>query len=174
MTAPKLPEDVERAIAQFAHAARAEATDPTQRAIDFASEKATALRAAIAAHVAPPVSASFEEALTGLDVEPRHDPARYTTTYDILGLDDVRAAHRAEVDAMREERNDAQKRLAAAIIEATDASIAHAEAVRVAVEAEREACAALVRPERFGTRECSCDTLAEDAVEAILARGAKS
>ena len=43
---------------------------------------------------------SFDAALAALDVEPRHAPARYTTTYDILGLDDVRAAHRAEVDRL--------------------------------------------------------------------------
>jgi hypothetical protein len=62
-----------------------------------------------AAHVAPPVSASFEAALAALDVEVEMDLGRGVTFHTILGLDAVRAAH--------------------------------AEAVRVAVEAEREACA---------------------------------
>lgn len=47
---------------------------------------------------APPVSASFEESLTGLDYEVTHHPDRMVTTYAIVGLDAVRAAHRAEVE----------------------------------------------------------------------------
>ena len=160
----RLPEDVERAMQEALAASHdfgaTDSTDPALRDAaqrDIAAE--AALRAAIAAHVAPPgepvawqivardgtpaiayasldsamehigpgetmrplftrpappVSASFEETLTGLDVEPTHHPDRMVTTYTILGLDDVRAAH--------------------------------AEAVRVAVEAEREACAALFDP----------------------------
>ncbi len=54
----------------------------------------------IAAHVAPPVSASFEEALKGVDVEHAHHTDEMITTHIILGLDDVRAAHRAEVDRL--------------------------------------------------------------------------
>ena len=49
---------------------------------------------------APPVSASFDAALAALDVEPTHHPDRMVTTYAIVGLDDVRAAHRAEVDRL--------------------------------------------------------------------------
>ena len=56
---------------------------------------------------------SFDAALAALDVEPTHHTDRMVTTYDILGLDAVRAAHRAEVER----------------------------AVREAVEQEREACA---------------------------------
>lgn len=44
----------------------------------------------------------FDAALAALDVEPTHHPDRMVTTYDILGLDAVRAAHRAEVDALRD------------------------------------------------------------------------
>ena len=45
---------------------------------------------------------SFDAALAALDVEPTHHTDRMVTTYDILGLDAVRAAHRAEVDALRD------------------------------------------------------------------------
>lgn len=49
---------------------------------------------------------SFDAALAALDVEPTHHTDRMVTTYDILGLDAVRAAHRAEVErAVAEERN---------------------------------------------------------------------
>ncbi len=51
---------------------------------------------------------SFDAALAAIDVEETLHPDRMLVTHDILGLDDVRAAH--------------------------------AEAVRVAVEAERAAC----------------------------------
>lgn len=164
--APGLPQDVERALTEAITRAASIGYDgaPDDKyfggeALDVAldrgmeSDKTAALRAAIAAHVAPggesvawqivardgtpaiayasldsamehigpgetmrplftrpapPVSASFEEALAGLDAERSLDgysQVQYTT---ILGLDDVRAAH--------------------------------AEAVRVAVEAERGEC----------------------------------
>jgi hypothetical protein len=49
---------------------------------------------------------SFDAALAALDVEPTHHPDRMVTTYDILGLDAVREAHRAEVErAVAEERD---------------------------------------------------------------------
>lgn len=52
-----------------------------------------------------PGDTPFDAALAALDVEPRHDAARMVTTYDILGLDAVRAAHRAEIErAVAEER----------------------------------------------------------------------
>ena len=60
-----------------------------------------------------PAPLAFDAAIAALDVEPTHHPDRMVTTYDILGLDAVRAAHRAEVER----------------------------AVREAVEQEREACA---------------------------------
>lgn len=40
----------------------------------------------------------FDAALAALDVEPTHHTDRMVTTYAIVGLDDVRAAHRAEVE----------------------------------------------------------------------------
>lgn len=98
-------------------------------------------RAVEKARHAAPSPTPFDAALAALDVEAVDRKDSGVTVHEIVGLDDVRAAHRAEVDA--------------------------------AVKAEREACAALVRPERFGTRECSCDTLAEDVAAAIRARGAK-
>lgn len=60
-----------------------------------------------------PAPLAFDAALAALDVEPTHHTDRMVTTYDILGLDAVRAAHRAEVER----------------------------AVREAVEQERDACA---------------------------------
>lgn len=45
-----------------------------------------------------PGDTPFDAALAALDVEPTHHPDRMVTTYDILGLDAVRAAHRAEVE----------------------------------------------------------------------------
>lgn len=48
---------------------------------------------------------AFDAAIAALDVEPTHHTDRMVTTYDILGLDAVRAAHRAEVErAVAEER----------------------------------------------------------------------
>ena len=111
-----------------------------------------------------------------LDVEPTHHPDKMVTTYAILGLDDVRAAHRREVaeqvDAIRKERDEARGdargnylnilevtalartgtgpvKYADPVLEDAAAAVrvllqeraAHAEAVRVAVEKEREACA---------------------------------
>ena len=81
---------------------------------------------------------TFKDALAKIDMEFDYSPDR-GWTHTILGLKEVEAAHRAEVER--------------------------------AVAEEREACAALVRPERFGTRECSCDTLAEDVAAEIRARG---
>lgn len=46
---------------------------------------------------ATPAPDPFDAALAALDVEPRHDAARMVTTYDILGLDAVRAAHREAI-----------------------------------------------------------------------------
>ena len=127
----RLPEDVERAIADYAAAVTGAAAIHFDRFDKYVAclsttDALTALRAAIraaldkrgevspaagasAAHVAPPVSASFDAALAALDVENDYAPDR-GTTYQIVGLDDVRAAH--------------------------------AEAVRVAVEAERARCMA--------------------------------
>ena len=52
-----------------------------------------------------PGDTAFDAALAALDVEPTHHTDRMVTTYDILGLDAVRAAHRAEVErAVKEER----------------------------------------------------------------------
>lgn len=49
---------------------------------------------------------TLDAALAALDVEPTHHTDRMVTTYDILGLDAVRAAHRAEVErAVAEERD---------------------------------------------------------------------
>ncbi len=49
---------------------------------------------------APPVSASFDAALAAIDVEATHHTDKMITTHTILGLDGVRAAHRAEVDRL--------------------------------------------------------------------------
>ena len=43
---------------------------------------------------------SFDAALAAIDVEETLHPDRMLVTHDILGLDDVRAAHRAEVDRL--------------------------------------------------------------------------
>lgn len=51
------------------------------------------------------IATSFEAALAALDVEPTHHTDRMVTTYDILGLDAVRAAHRAEVERAVAERD---------------------------------------------------------------------
>ena len=87
MTAPALPEDVERAL-------QAAASAQVAFGIDVSAENATttinawqALRAAIAAHVAPPVSASFEESLTGLDVEAVERRDNGVTVHDNVELD---------------------------------------------------------------------------------------
>lgn len=45
---------------------------------------------------------SFDAALAAIDVEETLHPDRMLVTYTILGLDAVRAAHRAEVDALRD------------------------------------------------------------------------
>lgn len=49
-----------------------------------------------------PGDTPFDAALAALDVEVNINAHRQVTTYDILGLDAVRAAHRAEVDALRD------------------------------------------------------------------------
>ena len=94
----------------------------------------------------------FDAALAALDVEPTHHTDRMVTTYDILGLDAVRAAHRAEVER----------------------------AVREAVEQERDACrvacigvlcAARGRGALLGDLAKSW---VEECIAAIRARGAKS
>ena len=94
----------------------------------------------------------FDAALAALDVELTHHPDRMVTTYAILGLDAVRAAH--------------------------------AEAVRVAVEAERgeceKACQGVIDALNKDV-DCPLRVVhayevhgAEKCITAIRARGAKS
>jgi hypothetical protein len=121
--APGLPQDVAITLAVYTEAVRENAVIPftvghldsresallaalraailaAMRAATAGSGAASAASAASAAHVAPPVSASFEEALTGLDVEALDRLDNGAVVWGILGLDDVRAAHRAEVDRL--------------------------------------------------------------------------
>ena len=99
-----------------------------------------------------PGDTPFDAALAALDVEPTHHPDRMVTTYAIVGLDAVRAAH--------------------------------AEAVRVAVEAERgeceKACQGVIDALNKDV-DCPLRVVhayevhgAEKCITAIRARGAKS
>lgn len=99
------------------------------RAATAGSGAASAASAGSAAHVAPPVSASFEAALAALDVEPTHHPDRMVTTYAILGLDDVRAAHAEAVRvAVEKERAECEKACERFASRYFDASILHGSA----------------------------------------------
>lgn len=116
--APALPEDVERAkVAAWEAAHDSLRDDVLHNADGFDNDIVNHFLGMIDdadqrpyAHVAPPVSASFDAALAALDYEPVDVRDTGQTVYELLGLDDVRAAH--------------------------------AEAVRVAVEAERARCMA--------------------------------
>ena len=128
--APDLPQDVERALTDFegvlcwakvetvneARAALRAAILAGMRAATEGSGAASAASAGSAAHVAPPVSASFDAALAGLDVENDYAPDR-GTTYAIVGLDDVRAAHAEAVEQAVIDEQDACVRVLRAFLE---------------------------------------------------------
>lgn len=108
-----------------------------------------------------PAPDPFDAALAALDVEPTHHTDRMVTTYDILGLDAVRAAHRAEVDAAVARAStptasnylnvDAlRQRVEFLEKHAAQRDAAHRAEVERAVAEEREACAKV------------CDDLATD------------
>ena len=100
----------------------------------------------------------FDAALAALDVEPTHHPDRMVTTYDILGLDAVRAAHGAEVErAVAEEREAIVAYVREACGEGTLLTAQACAALRVTASAIEGGCRAL-----------------NNQRAAIRARGAKS
>lgn len=176
MTAPALPEDVERAIAQFAYAVRREANEPGEPSTTYATENAAALRAAIAAHVATggePVAYDAGSRVvvigkaineghnfvgrTGVVVEPidhktarwvRFDgddnktsvPMRYLALHPTTPVAPSFDAALAALDVENDYAPDRGTTYAIAGLD--DVRAAHAEAVQVAVEAERVRCMA--------------------------------